>query len=312
MVSVHSERELPELILSLEHPVKVLGGGSNILIKDYQDCTILHNKIEGIKIIQETTDDVIIEAGGGEDWPSFVAWAVDRGYGGIENLSLIPGTVGAAPIQNIGAYGVEQEATFVSLTAFDLLSGEEVIMHGEDCRFGYRDSIFKNKLKGKLIISSVRYRLSKKPTLELSYGAIKERLAELRISNPIIGDIAQVVTEIRRSKLPDPAQLGNSGSFFKNPIISEELYRELILSFPDMPSYPLSDGNVKIPAGWLIEQCGWKGKVIGNTGTYTKQALVIVNYGGATGEEIWALAQDIIRSVEEKFKVVLMPEVNIW
>ena len=312
MVSVHSEQELPKLILSLEHPIKVLGGGSNILIKDYQDCTILLNKIEGINIIQETPDDVIIEAGGGEDWPSFVAWAVDRGYGGIENLSLIPGTVGAAPIQNIGAYGVEQESTFVSLTAFDLFSGEEVIMHGEDCRFGYRDSIFKNKLKGKLIISSVRYRLSKKPSLELSYGAIKERLAELRISNPVINDIAQVVTEIRRSKLPDPAELGNSGSFFKNPMVTVEQHEMLMTDFPEMPHYMLDDGNVKIPAAWLIEQCGWKGKVIGNTGTYEKQALVIVNYGGATGEEIWELAQRIIKSVEKIFGIVLIPEVNIW
>lgn len=312
LIPIYSEKKLLKILPKLEGEVKVLGGGSNILLTQDQDGIILHNRITGIKIMKESENEVLIEVGGGHNWHEFVLWAVEKGYGGIENLSLIPGTVGAAPIQNIGAYGVEQKEVFVSLTAFHLKTGKEMIMLAEECEFGYRDSVFKRKYKGQYMITGVRYKLSKKPALRLDYGAIKMSLTEHRITRPTIKDICDIIIEIRNSKLPDPKTLGNSGSFFKNPIVPEEKLKKIQTIYPDVPYYPVEENIVKIPAGWLIEQCGWKGKKVGNTGTYEHQALVLVNYGNATGVEVWELAQKIIEDVEENFDIVLIPEVNIW
>lgn len=312
LIPILSEKKLLKILPNLEGEVKVLGGGSNILLTQDQDGIILHNRITGIKIMKESENEVLLAVGGGHNWHDFVLWAVERGYGGIENLSLIPGTVGAAPIQNIGAYGVEQKDVFVSLTAYHLKTGKEIIMLAEDCEFGYRDSVFKRKYKGQYMITSVRYKLSKKPALRLDYGAIKMSLTEHRITRPTIKDISDIIIEIRNSKLPDPKKIGNSGSFFKNPLVTEEKFEEIQALYPSVPSYPVEENIVKIPAGWIIEQCGWKGKKVGNTGTYEHQALVLVNHGNASGKEVWNLAQNIIEDVEEKFGIVLIPEVNIW
>lgn len=310
-ITVRAEDNITEVLEDIEGPVRVLGGGSNILFTKDIEGAILYNEIKGIKVLQQNKDHILVEVGGGEVWHAFVMWAVYNGYGGIENLALIPGTVGAAPIQNIGAYGVEQKDVFVSLTAYDLNSGEDEIFDFEDCRFGYRDSVFKQKFKGKYLITSIRYKLSKRPQLQLSYGAIKQHLAEERITDPTIKDVCNVVIKIRNAKLPDPRYLGNSGSFFKNPVVSREIFENIQSKFPGMPFYH-ADGGIKIPAGWLIDQCGLKGKRVGNTGTYDHQALVIVNHNDATGLEIWNFAQDVMAIVEDKFGIVLIPEVNIW
>jgi UDP-N-acetylmuramate dehydrogenase len=312
LIPITSEKKLLKILPKLKGEVKVLGGGSNILLTQDQDGVILHNRITGIKIMKESEDEVLLEVGGGHNWHEFVLWAVERGYGGVENLSLIPGTVGAAPIQNIGAYGVEQKDVFVSLTAVHLKTGKEMIMLEEDCEFGYRDSVFKRKYKGQYIITSVRYKLAKQPVLRLEYGAIKMSLTEHRITRPTIKDISDIIIEIRNSKLPDPKIIGNSGSFFKNPLVTKEKFEGIQAIYPTVPSYPVEEDIVKIPAGWLIEQCGWKGKRVGNTGTYKHQALVLVNHGNAQGAEVWELAKEIIVDVENKFGIVLIPEVNIW
>lgn len=312
-ISIKSETHLQKILSELSSPVRVLGGGSNILIRGDLPFTILHNRITGINILKESDRAVIVEVGGGHNWHGFVEWAVDQGYGGIENLALIPGTVGAAPIQNIGAYGVEQSTPFVSLSAVNLSNGKEIILLKEECHFNYRDSIFKNSFKGKYFITSVRYELTKSPQLVLEYGAIKEKLVEHRITRPDVRDVFNIVIEIRSSKLPDPKVLGNSGSFFKNPIIHKKKFEDLLSIHPTIPHYPTENvDEIKLAAGWLIDQCGWKGKIVGNTGTYIKQALVLVNHGNASGEEIWQLAQDIISDVEKRFGIVLIPEVNIW
>ena len=311
-ISVESESQLPEILSKVSSRIRVLGGGSNILLTKNIPYTILHNSIKGIRVIKESEDAILVEVGGGHEWHDFVLWAVENGYGGIENLALIPGKVGAAPIQNIGAYGVEQSRCFVSLTATNITSAKEIILLYDDCKFGYRDSVFKGVFKDKFIITSVRYKLLKNNELVLEYGAIKKKLAEKRITRPNIKDVCQIVMEIRKSKLPDPKIIGNSGSFFKNPYVHQCKYLELIKDYPEMPSYPTEGDDVKIAAGWLIDQCGWKGKIIGNTGTYKHQALVLVNHGGATGEEIWNLAKEIVKDVEDKFGIILLPEVNIW
>ncbi|MDX1618663.1 MAG: UDP-N-acetylmuramate dehydrogenase, partial [Balneolaceae bacterium] len=279
-------------------------------VADYKGL-VLHIAIGGIEKIEEDDRHVWIRTGAGENWHRLVRYCVDRGWGGIENLSLIPGTVGAAPIQNIGAYGVELQEVFESLEAINVQNGEAETFSKSRCRFGYRDSIFKRELKGKYVVTRVVLRLSKQPVLNTSYGAIESMLKEKGIEDPDIRDISDIVIEIRESKLPDPAKVGNAGSFFKNPVIDLDRYRQLKREYPSMPGYSLDGNRIKVPAGWLIEEIGWKGKTVGNTGTYRQQALVIVNHGGATGEEILELAQQIKESVAETFGIELVPEVNI-
>jgi len=292
-------------------PVLVLGGGSNILFADDFDGLVLHVEIEGKKVFKETDKHVWLKIGAGENWHQAVRYCVEQGWGGIENLSLIPGTVGAAPIQNIGAYGVELEEVFEWLQAVAIETGEVRRFDHDDCRFGYRDSIFKNKLKGKYLVTQVALKLSKKPDLNTSYGAIQSELEKRAISNPTIKDISDIVIDIRKSKLPNPETLGNAGSFFKNPVVDNKVYDRIKEDYPGAPGYPMAEGQIKVPAGWLIEEAGWKGKVIGNTGTYKQQALVIVNHGGATGQEILMLAERIQTSVADQFGIELVPEVNI-
>ncbi|MCC7466877.1 MAG: UDP-N-acetylmuramate dehydrogenase [Saprospiraceae bacterium] len=309
---IHSLEELRQCITSGIQPLMILGGGSNMLLTQDQQALVVKNQIKGIKIVRNFKDRVWVEAGGGENWHQFVLWAVETGLGGIENLSLIPGTVGAAPIQNIGAYGVELKDVFVKLTAVSLKTGHLKQFTRKSCRFGYRDSVFKREEKGKWCITSVVFSLTRtRHQLNTSYGDIANTLASMGIAKPDIADVSRAVIQIRSSKLPDPAKIGNCGSFFKNPETSREVLDRILQTHPKAPHYPLPDGRVKIPAGWLIEQCGWKGKRVGNTGCYEKQALVLVNYGGAVGAEVKALALDIIRSVQQTFGIELEPEVNI-
>jgi UDP-N-acetylmuramate dehydrogenase len=289
----------------------VLGGGSNLLFTQDFDGVVLQNGIKGISIVQEDADSVMVKAGSGESWHGFVLFTLEKNLSGVENLSLIPGTVGAAPLQNIGAYGVELKDVFQELEAVNMESGKSEIFTGSACNFGYRESIFKNKLKGQYIVTSVTFKLHKNHTLNTSYGAIIATLNEMQIPQPTIQDISAAVCHIRRTKLPDPAQIGNAGSFFKNPEISLEHFQNLKTQYPDMPSYPISETSVKVPAGWLIEQCGWKGKMFDTYGVHKNQALVLVNYGGASGSLIHQLALDIIQSVKIKFNITLHPEVNI-
>lgn len=289
----------------------VLGGGSNVLFVDNYDGLILHVSIKGKEILKEDDNHVWLQIGAGENWHETVLYCVGKGWGGIENLSLIPGTVGAAPIQNIGAYGVELQEVFENLEAIELVSGEKRTFNKQDCRFGYRDSIFKNELKGKYVVTEVTLKLSKNPSVNTSYGAISSELKNRGIENPDIRDISDVVIDIRNSKLPNPEDLGNAGSFFKNPIVSKQKFEHLRQQYPSIPGYKLNTIETKIPAGWLIEEAGLKGKVFGNAGTYKQQALVIVNHGGATGQEILELANKIRTAVKNKFGIELVPEVNI-
>ncbi|MCH8547508.1 MAG: UDP-N-acetylmuramate dehydrogenase [Balneolaceae bacterium] len=290
----------------------ILGGGSNVLLKGDPKSPVLKISIPGIRVTDESDHFVRIEAGAGVNWHELVTWAVERNFGGIENLALIPGTTGAAPIQNIGAYGVELSDTFESLRAFLPESGEFNTFYYTDCEFGYRDSIFKRELKGKAIITGIVLKLRKSPhRINDSYYALKNHFNEAGVSRPVIRDVYDAVVSIRRSKLPDPSVLGNAGSFFKNPVVDKSFFETLEKRYPEMPSFPAGDGLIKIPAGWLIEQAGWKGKRIGNVGTYRNQALVIVNHGDATGEEIFGHAIRIQKSVQQKFDIELVPEVNI-
>lgn len=290
----------------------ILGGGSNVLIKSDLKQPVLKISIPGIEIIHERDKEILIKSGAGVTWHDFVSFCVEKGFGGIENLALIPGTVGAAPIQNIGAYGVELKDTFHSLKAFLPETGEERVFSINECDFGYRDSIFKKSLKGKVIITEVTLRLQKPPhTIEDSYYALREYFQSNGIKSPTIKDVFNAVVEIRESKLPNPELIGNAGSFFKNPIVEVSVYQKLKQQYPSIPSFEAGAGKIKIPAGWLIEQAGWKGKKVGNVGTYKNQALVLVNHGGATGEEIYEHAMKIRESVKEKFGVELDPEVNV-
>jgi UDP-N-acetylmuramate dehydrogenase len=312
-VEINHEDDLVELFMDpqwLHIDRLILGGGSNMLfIKDF-DGLVIHLNIRGIehRISQQ---EAFVEAGAGEVWNDLVNFCVDREYAGIENLSLIPGSVGASPIQNIGAYGVELQDVFRSCRAFEIATREFKTFTKEDCKFGYRDSIFKNELKGKYIIVSVKFRLSLVPDINLKYGAIEQELVNRNITTPTIRDVSRVVSHIRVSKLPDPSTIGNAGSFFKNPVITDAQFRQVQSQFPEIVHYPAGDSLVKLAAGWLIEQCGWKGKVVGNTGTWKNQALVLVNHGGATGEEVYSLSSQIIDSVYTKFGVLLEREVNI-
>jgi len=294
-----------------EKPLFVLGGGSNILLTKNISGLVLKNEIKGIKIIEDHEDYVIVESGAGEVWHELVLYCIQNGWAGIENLSLIPGSVGASPMQNIGAYGVEIKDVFSYLSAINIATGELDIFNAEQCKFAYRESVFKQALKGKYIICYVAFKLSKKAIKNTTYGAIEDELKKMGISNPSIEDISKAVISIRQSKLPNPAVIGNAGSFFKNPIVSEELVKKLQVIYPDIPNYPSANGTKKLAAGWLIEKAGWKGKIIGNIGVHKNQALVLVNYGGGTGEEILALSTAIIDDIKSKFKVELEREVNI-
>jgi UDP-N-acetylmuramate dehydrogenase len=304
--------DIPKALNGIKGPWMALGGGSNILFKSDFPGTILKIEIFGKSNVKEEADHVFIKVGAGESWHEFVIWAVDQGYGGIENLALIPGSVGAAPIQNIGAYGVEIKDVFESLNCFDTQTGELVSFDNTQCEFGYRDSIFKTKEKGRYIICELIIKLTKSNhQIQSGYAALEKHLTEKNISSPNIKDIREAVIAIRQSKLPDPAKIGNAGSFFKNPLIPNDLFNSLRADFPNIPSYPVDSISVKVPAAWLIDQCGWKGSRFGDAGVYPKQALVIVNYGNATGTELVELSQKIQKSVLEKFGVALIPEVNI-
>lgn len=290
----------------------VLGGGSNLLLTQDFDGWVLKNSLRGRKVITQSDRTITIRLAAGENWHESVLWCVENGYGGIENLSLIPGTVGAAPMQNIGAYGVEIKDLFAQLTAFNKSTGAIEVFDKEACQFGYRESVFKNELKNKFIILSMDLSLTlSHHNLHLSYGAIQSVLEEKGIKEPSLKDISAAVIQIRQSKLPDPKEIGNSGSFFKNPIVEEDFAEALKMAFPDLPCYPTGQERTKLAAGWLIEQCGWKGKRVGATGAHEKQALVLVNYGDATGSEVWHLALQIQKSVKQRFGVTLQPEVNI-
>lgn len=313
-VDVSTEADLKEVFASplvKENKLLVLGGGSNMLFtKDY-DGLVLKVNIKGINVVQQG-DDVLVTAGAGEVWDILVKYCVAHGYAGLENLTLIPGTVGASPIQNIGAYGVEIKDVLESCTAFEIATGDIKTFSKADCEFGYRESIFKGKLKGKYIITSVTYRLSKIPNLQTHYGAINTELERRGIASPTIADVSNVVAAIRVSKLPDPSTIGNAGSFFKNPVIDQQSFDKLLSNFPDIPHYPAPNGRVKLAAGWLIEQCGFKGMIDGHTGTWKNQALVLVNHGGATGQEVYRFSEKIIETVRQKFGVLLEREVNIF
>ncbi len=294
-------------------PLFILGGGSNVLFtKDYNGI-VLKNEILGFKAIEENNTSIVIEAGAGMNWHSFVLKCIEMNYGGIENLSLIPGNIGASPMQNIGAYGVEIKDVFEYLDAVHIKSGKVKRFHKSDCAFGYRESVFKRKLKGEYIICQVAYKLSKNDhKLNTSYGAIENELHKMQITNPTIRDVSNAVIAIRQSKLPDPKEIGNAGSFFKNPVVSQKKLEKLLDKYPSIPNYPSTENKAKLAAGWLIEQAGWKGKTFDERyGVHKKQALVLVNYKNAKGQEILSLSDDIIADVAFKFDVHLEREVNI-
>lgn len=288
----------------------VLGSGTNVLFTKQFEGLVIKMEITGIQKMQETASEVVLEVGAGENWTHFVSYCVQKSWGGLENLSLIPGTVGAAPIQNIGAYGVEVGEHIFNVNAFDTLTNSWVNFTKQACAFGYRESIFKNE-KHRYIVCAVQVKLSKQPRLRTDYGAIKAVLHDRGIRNPSIESIADAVTYIRSSKLPDPKKLGNAGSFFKNPIITKIQYDLLIVQYPSLIAYPIDDNHYKIAAGWLIEACGWKGVTKDQVGCYKDQALVIVNYGAKKGKTILDFSEEIIQSVKTKFGVLLEREVNI-
>lgn len=289
----------------------ILGGGSNLLLTQDVNALVIKNNLKGISIIKETDDNVWVKCSAGEVWHEFVLWCIAHNFGGLENLSLIPGCTGASPMQNIGAYGVEIKDTFYELEAIDLTSGNKHVFSKSDCEFGYRESIFKHRLKNKFIITSVTFQLSKKPAFHIEYGAIKQELDRMDISELNIKAISQAIINIRTSKLPNPKEIGNAGSFFKNPEVSSTIYLSLQKEFPNIVAYPLENSNYKLAAGWLIEQCGLKGFQIGDAGVHKLQALVLVNYGKATGKEIYDLSTHVLQTVEAKFGVTLEREVNI-
>jgi UDP-N-acetylmuramate dehydrogenase len=334
-INVHAEalahaytvQDVQEAIL-LSHDyagLRIIGGGSNILFRADVDGLLLHVALQGIEIINETPDSVLVDIAAGEQWDDVVRYCVERSWGGVENLSLIPGTAGAAPVQNIGAYGVELSDVLVSVEGISVQTRQRQTLQAKDCALGYRTSIFKQALRNDFIITSIRLQLSKHTRPEqlyVSYGALQQELAAVPVHQRTIADVSAAVRRIRQSKLPDPRQLGNAGSFFRNPEISREHFLTLQQKYPDIPSFPVGRTFkdtcyealplVKVPAGWLIERCGWKGKRCGDAGVYPLQALVLVNYGGASGEELYNLALAIQHSVHERFAITLEAEVNIW
>ncbi len=295
----------------------VLGGGSNILLTGDFDGLVIKNAIPGIELLSRSGCEVIVKAGAGTGWHDLVQWCLDRNYAGLENLSLIPGLAGAAPIQNIGAYGVEVKDVFHELEAVELSSGKRVKFGPKECAFGYRDSVFKQKFRGQFVIVSVSFRLTDLSTPQaayqyrIDYGDLRKKLDEMKVTALSLKAVSEAICQIRRAKLPDPKELGNAGSFFKNPSISKDQFQKLTVKYPEMPHFLQADGTVKIPAGWLIEQCGFKGKRAGRVGSHKDQALVLVNYGGAGGQEILDLASSIQESVRKQFEIKLALEVNV-
>lgn len=314
LVRFSSASDLKEIFqnkeLSAMHRL-ILGGGSNLLLTSDFEGLVLKNEVPGIELVNEDDQYFYVKSGAGENWHEFVVYCIEQGWAGLENLSLIPGNVGASPMQNIGAYGVEVKDRFQELEAFNLKTLETEIFDAEACQFGYRESVFKRRLKNKYIIISVTFKLLKKPQLNTSYGAIQGELNSLGIHEPTMADVSRAVINIRSSKLPDPKVIGNAGSFFKNPVVPEAVYRKLVDENPSMPFYPAADGEYKLAAGWLIEKSGWKGFLRGNHGVHAKQALVLVNHGGASGKQIYDLSTEILADVKKKFGVELEREVNI-
>ncbi|MCM4169648.1 UDP-N-acetylenolpyruvoylglucosamine reductase [Arenibacter antarcticus] len=310
---IQSVADLTEALALKGYPdFFILGGGSNMLITQDLNYFVLYINIKGIEAVWEDEDHICIEVNAGENWHDLVLWTLDRNYGGLENLSLIPGNSGTAPIQNIGAYGVELKDTFVSCKAMEIATHKLHQFSKADCKFGYRESYFKNEGKGKYIITSIQLKLTKKNHRKhIDYGAIASELKDKGIQDPGIKDISNAVVAIRQSKLPDPKELGNSGSFFKNPVLKKKEFDKFIGSNPEAPFYTISEMEFKVPAGWLIEQCGFKGKRFGDAGIHKHQALVLVNYGSATGHQIIALAHNIMKAVYDKFNIAITPEVNI-
>ncbi len=310
--------ELAELLEFDQRPTSnekrktlILGGGSNILFtKDYNGL-ILKNEIKGIREIKEDEHHVYVQVGAGENWHQFVLHCIKKGWAGVENLSLIPGNVGASPMQNIGAYGVEIKEVFYSLEAFHIKDKKIINFSLNDCEFGYRESVFKRKFKDQFVITSVTYRLNKAPKFNISYGALEQEMEKMGVKDLSLQALSQAVINIRSSKLPNPAEIGNAGSFFKNPEIENSKFEILKDKFPAIVGYNLPNGNTKLAAGWLIEQAGWKGYRKGDAGCHEKQALVLVNYGNAKGSEIYLLSEEILQSIKEKFGVVLEREVNV-
>lgn len=289
----------------------ILGGGSNVLFTKNFEGLVIKNAIKGINIVKEDHNSVYVKAAAGEVWQDFVNWCIEKNYGGLENLSLIPGCVGASPMQNIGAYGVEIKDVFYELDALDMITGRKQFFDNSACKFGYRESVFKHEVKNKFLITSVTYKLSKNPNFNTSYGAITAELENMGVKKINIKQISQAVINIRRSKLPDPKVTGNAGSFFKNPEVEKTVFERLKNEFPQLVAYPLENGNYKLAAGWLIEQSGLKGHISGNAAVHDKQALVLVNKGNATGKEIYSLSEYVLQTVFAKFGVKLEREVNI-
>jgi UDP-N-acetylmuramate dehydrogenase len=312
--SINTVNELIEIKKSekfKDHELLILGGGSNILFtKDFNGLVILNN-IKGKEIVDQNDDSIILKIGAGENWHELVMYCVDNGWGGIENLSLIPGNTGTAPMQNIGAYGVEIKETFVELEALEISSGKIVKFSNSECEFGYRESVFKNKMKNKYIILNITLELNKNPILNINYGDVKAILETKKIETPTIKDVSNAIISIRQRKLPDPKKIGNSGSFFKNPIIDINLLKLIEGTYPNVVSYKINENKFKIAAGWMIEKAGWKGKKFNNFGVHENQALVLVNYGLANGKEIFNLSEKIILDIKEKFGITLEREVNI-
>jgi len=311
-ISITSIEQLREVLVS-EADIFLLSGGSNMLLTKDIDKTVVHVNLKGIATLEESENQVVVEVLAGEDWHQFVLWCVNHDFGGVENLSLIPGNVGTCPIQNIGAYGVEVKDVIESVDAMEISTGKIQTFSNTECEFGYRNSVFKNALKDQLVISKVRFKLTKGVhKLNTSYGAIESELLKYNIENPTIKDISNAVITIRQSKLPDPKEIGNSGSFFKNPVIDTSHFENLKEKYPNIPSYIIDDNSIKVPAGWLIETAGFKGKRFGDAGVHNRQALVLVNHGNASGQEIFELAKRIQSKIKIDFGIDLEIEVNVY
>jgi UDP-N-acetylmuramate dehydrogenase len=313
-VELTAEEQLQELTTNRTLPAnkRILGGGSNILLTQSVEGLLIRNCLKGITVAEENDDHIWFEVKAGEIWHDLVQYTIEKDLSGLENLSLIPGCVGAAPMQNIGAYGVEVKDTIEKVIGWHLEEQDYISLNNADCRFGYRDSIFKHGLRDKVAITSVTFRLNKHHRINTSYGAIQQQLELMGVTEPSVKSVSDAVIAIRTSKLPDPKQIGNAGSFFKNPTIRIDNYQGLLKHYPNMPSYPVNDTTVKVPAGWLIEQAGWKGYKAGDAGVHQKQALVLINHGNAKGSDILKLSGDILASIKDKFDIDLEREVNIW
>lgn len=309
--SINDLLELTQNKIFINSGKLIVGGGSNLLFTKNIEGFVVKNSLKGIEIVREDNKTVDIRSAAGEIWHDFVMWCIDRNYGGLENLSLIPGCVGASPMQNIGAYGTEIKDVFLELEAYEVITGEKKVFNAAECKFGYRESVFKHELKNRFMITSVTFRLSKQPKVNTSYGAIETELKNMNVKEVGIKDVSQAVINIRTGKLPDPKKTGNAGSFFKNPEVKESVYLNLKVKYPDLVAYELENGNYKLAAGWLIEKAGLKGFVMGQAAVHDKQALVIVNKGLATGKEIYDLSEYVLQTVFSKFGVKLEREVNI-